>query len=225
MVEFENSQKEEWKVGKIKIIHDERKCSNAANKESGASNWLTVLPLKVQGYDLNKEQFWDALRIKHNWALARTPSDCAWGVKFSVFHALSCKKADFVSLRHNELVDIIGKLCEEVCRDVRKQPMLMELNGVKLHQTTTKRRPSKVLEKMIFIQLSDHLTAHNILCSNQWSFRTGRSTESILLKMTEQWNKVLECGKIIAVLFIDFKKAFDVVPHSILLKKLQANKS
>ena len=76
---------------------------------------------------------------------------------------------------------------------------------------------------MIFIQLSDHLTAHNILCNNQWGFRTGRSTESILLKMTEQWNKALECGKIIAVLFIDFKKAFDVVPHNILLKKLQAN--
>ena len=31
--------------------------------------------------------------------------------------------------------------------------------------------------------------------------------------MTEQWNKALECGKIIAVLFIDFKKAINVVPH------------
>ena len=67
-------------------------------------------------------------------------------MKFSVFHALSCKKAGFVSLRHNELVDIIGKLCEEVCRDVRKQPMLMELNGVKLHQTTAKRRPEARLD-------------------------------------------------------------------------------
>ena len=41
--------------------------------------------------------------------------------------------------------------------------------------------------------------------------------------MTEQWNKVLDLGKIIAVLFIDFKKAIDVVPHSILLKRLQTN--
>ena len=49
--------------------------------------------------------------------------------------------------------------------------------------------PSKVLEKMIFIQLSDHFAAHNILCDNQWGFRTGRSTESIILKMTEQWNR------------------------------------
>ena len=30
--------------------------------------------------------------------------------------------------------------------------------------------PSKVLEKMIYIQLSDHFAAHNILCDNQWGF-------------------------------------------------------
>ena len=66
--------------------------------------------------------------------------------------------------------------------------------------------PSKVLEKIVFTQLNAHLTTHNIICNNQWGFHTGRSTESILLKITEQWNKTLDCGKVVAVVFIDFKK-------------------
>ena len=42
---------------------NENKRLNEANKESGASNWLTVLPLKYEGYDLNIEQIWDTVRL------------------------------------------------------------------------------------------------------------------------------------------------------------------
>ena len=81
---------------------------------------------------------------------------------------------------------------------------------------------SKVLEKVILDQLTSHLNTHNLITEHQWGFRSGRSTESILLKLTESWHKAYDNGKVIACLFIDFKKAFDVVPHNTLLKKLQA---
>ena len=82
---------------------------------------------------------------------------------------------------------------------------------------------SKVLEKVILDQLTDHLKTQNLISPNQWGFRTGRSTESILLNMTEKWHSALDEGKVVACIFIDFKKAFDVVPHKTLFKKLQAS--
>ena len=53
------------------------KSKNTANQEAGSYNWLTSFPLKEFGYDLNKEQFWDALRIRFNWVIPKLPSECA----------------------------------------------------------------------------------------------------------------------------------------------------
>jgi len=58
----------------------------------GVSNWLTVTPMKDQGFELSKQEFWDAIRIRYNWPIDRMPSTCACGSAFNVAHALSCKK-------------------------------------------------------------------------------------------------------------------------------------
>ena len=41
--------------------------------------------------------------------------------------------------------------------------------------------------------------------------------------MTEKWQKSLDEGKCVAVLFVDLKKAFDSISHSVLRKKLAAH--
>ena len=51
-----------------------------------------------------------------------------------------------VTFRHNEVRDITGKLLEEVCKDARKEPVLMELNDEQLRQTTANRRPEARLD-------------------------------------------------------------------------------
>lgn len=43
----------------------------------------------------------------------------------------------------------------------------------------------------------------------------------LLLNMTEHWKIALGSSKMVGVLFIDFKKAFDSVNHKILLSKVQ----
>lgn len=48
------------------------------------------------------------------------------------------------------------------------------------------------------------------------------STETLLLLLTESWKQALDLGKVVGVLFVDFRKAFDTVDHTILQQKLQA---
>ena len=74
---------------------------NNLNQEHGSSSWLTTLPLSEEGYDLTKQLFWDLIWIRYGWTLTRLLVYCECGEKFNLLHALSCKKGDFVSLRHN----------------------------------------------------------------------------------------------------------------------------
>ena len=50
---------------------------------------------------------------------------------------------------------------------------------------------------------------------------SGHSTEYLMIHLTETWRTVIDCGKFVAVAFIDFRKAFDSVPHATLIMKLE----
>ena len=63
-------------------------------QEKGVSNWLTVLPIAEQDFNLNKHQFWDAICLRYGWNIPNLPTHCACGSKFDVQHSLSCKKVD-----------------------------------------------------------------------------------------------------------------------------------
>ena len=66
------------------------------------------------------------------------------------------------------------------------------------------------------------MLSNDILTDRQWGFRKGYSTESLLLHLTESWRSALDRGHKVGVLFIDFRKAFDCVDHTILAEKLKA---
>ncbi len=67
--------------------------------------------------------------------------------------------------------------------------------------------PGKLLESQACKAIDDHLDNHNLLSNKQWGFRKGRSTEGLLLTLTERWKRDIDDGKIIGVVFIDFKKS------------------
>ena len=52
----------------------------------------------------------------------------------------------------------------------------------------------------------------------------NHSTESALILMTDTWLKAINEGKLVACAMIDFGKAFDLVDHQLLLKKLRIYK-
>ncbi len=81
--------------------------------------------------------------------------------------------------------------------------------------------PSKLLESQICNTVDTYLDDNNIVTDMQWGFTKGRSTEGILLKMTETWKQSVDNGLTVGVVFIDFQKAFDTVSHEVLSYKLQ----
>ena len=100
-----------------------------AASEKGASSWLSALPLKSLGYTLNKQEFRDAICLRYGWAVPSTPIYCGCGEKNSFDHILVCKKGGYVSMRHNILRDIEGRLLERVCKDVKIEPELIPSNN------------------------------------------------------------------------------------------------
>ena len=60
--------------------------------EKGASNWLTVLPLKDMGYNLNKGEFRDAVKLRYDWEIDDKPTVCVCGDAFTIDHAMTCRR-------------------------------------------------------------------------------------------------------------------------------------
>ena len=99
------------------------------SRDKGASSWLTAVPLVDQGLVLNKQEFRDSLRLRYNMPLSDLPSKCVCGEKYTVCHALSCKKRGFVAQRHDGVRNLLTSLIGKVCTNVEVEPQLQPLDN------------------------------------------------------------------------------------------------
>ena len=102
-----------------KVLPQETLCIVEQARDKGASSWLNVIPRKEQGFDLNKEEFRDSLRLHYNLPLKCLPNQCVCGDQFSVNHALTCKKRGFISARHDEVRNVLASRLNKVCNNVQ----------------------------------------------------------------------------------------------------------
>ena len=78
----------------------------------------------------------------------------------------------------------------------------------------------KILESIIRDALLNHFNHHSLLNANQHGFVPKRSCTSQLLMVLEDWTRAIQRNSYSDVIYLDFSKAFDTVPHKQLLHKL-----
>ena len=78
------------------------------------------------------------------------------------------------------------------------------------------------MESLIRDIIAQYFTVNNLFSSFQYGFIKGRSATLQLLNIMEDWTSALNSGKQVEVVYTDFAKAFDKVPHQRLLTKLRS---
>ena len=76
---------------------------------------------------------------------------------------------------------------------------------------------SKVIEKIVYKQLNEHITKNNLLDPLQSAYRPAHSTETALLKVQNDILQYLDNNCYVALVMLDVSAAFDVVNHQQLL--------
>ena len=106
--------------------------------EKGASNWLTVIPLKEMNFNLNKREFRDAIKLRYDLEITDMPAICTCGDLFTVDHAMVCRRGGLIIQRHNEIRDLEAEMLRMVCTDVETEPVLQEITGEELNRGADK---------------------------------------------------------------------------------------
>ena len=126
-----------------------------------------------------------------------TRDDINASIRSSKFHN-ELKEADIVPVHKKK-----SKLSKENYRPISILPNI-----------------SKVYERCLYDQMSEFFD--NIFSKYQCGFRTDYSAQHCLLVMIEKWKKVVDNGGAFGALLTDLSKAFDCIPHDLIIAKLEA---
>ena len=79
------------------------------------------------------------------------------------------------------------------------------------------------MESLIRDKMVEHLEKQNLISDSQHGFLKNKSCLINLLVFLEEVTNYVDSGYPIDVLYLDFQKSFDKVPHKRLLLKIKAH--
>lgn len=79
---------------------------------------------------------------------------------------------------------------------------------------------SKIFGKILQNQISTFM--ENLLSPYVSAYRKGFSTQHVLIRLIEEWKKGLDENYVVGSVLMDLSKAFDCIPHDLLIAKLNA---
>ena len=79
---------------------------------------------------------------------------------------------------------------------------------------------SKVIETYVTKHVFAYLIKYKLLHEAQSGFRKHHFCQTALIKLINDWLSHIDKGNIVGAIFVELKKAFDIVDHEMLLQKL-----
>lgn len=111
--------------------------------------------------------------------------------------------------------------------EVLKSSLIIPVAKVRGTKLAEEHRPintlpslEKILEIVVQDQLTEFINSNKLLHENQSGFRENHSCETALQKIINDFKYSVDKGEVIVTVFLDLKRAFEVVNRELLLKKL-----
>lgn len=79
----------------------------------------------------------------------------------------------------------------------------------------------KVIEKAAIQQMNEHITTNNLYEPLQSAYTSNHSTETALLKVSDDILSALDNGKCVFMVLLDLSAAFDTIDHSVFLARMK----